>query len=88
SCNSRVASTVNAVWSMEQQVHDSGDPLPVSLVVSGATCCAYELASDFYDRVVSRNYQGLNAKKLPPYTEDHIGMFAPSFRDSVRFLFP
>lgn len=88
SCPSRVASTINTMWSMEQQVYDSGNPLPVGLVVSGATCCAYELASDFYDRVVSRGYQGLNAKKLLPYMEDHIGMFAPSFRDSVRFLFP
>lgn len=84
-----------ATADLEQQTFDnSGGQLPVTLIMSGAPCCYYADMSSFYDKLMNRNYQGLDAHRLPPYAEGqtynegHIAMIMPSFADSMRILFP
>lgn len=40
-----------------------------------------------YQKLLARQYQGLNMQRLPAYDLSHNEMFAPAFADSIRTLF-
>jgi hypothetical protein len=64
-----------------------GGRLPITLVMSGATCCYYGTTQEMHDKIYARNYQGLTSR-LMEYPDSHAGMFEPSFNDAMRTLFP
>lgn len=70
-----------------QMFDQSAGRLPVTLIMSGADCCYYRATSDLYDKIVSRNYQGLVPYKKQ-YFLSHGNMFLPAFTDAMRILYP
>jgi hypothetical protein len=76
------------IATMERQMFDArGGRLPITLLMSGATCCYYGTTQELYDKICTRNYQGLTSR-LMEYPDSHAGMFEPSFNDAMRTLFP
>lgn len=73
---------------LEQQAFDaSNGTLPVTVVLSSDVCCNEPETLLIYNKLVSRNYTGLNILKLPAYNVGHEGMFNPSFDTSIRYIF-
>jgi enterochelin esterase-like enzyme len=73
---------------LEQQTFDaSNGSLPVTVVLSSDVCCNEPETTLIYNRLISRNYTGLNILKLPAYNVGHEAMFNPSFDASIRYIF-
>ena len=50
----------SSIATMQQQMFDaSGGRLPITLLMSDATCCYYGTTKDLYNKIYARNYQGL-----------------------------
>jgi len=78
----------SSIATMQQQMFDaSGGRLPITLLMSGATCCYYGTTQELYNKIRARNYQGLTSR-LMEYSGSRDGMFEPSFKDAMRTLFP
>jgi len=54
--------TSSSIATMEQQMFDaSGGRLPITLLMSGATCCYYGTTQELYNKICARNYQGFTS---------------------------
>ena len=80
--------TSSSIPTMEQQMFDaSGGRLPITLLMSGDTCCYYGTTQEPHNEICARNHQGLTSR-LVEYSGSHGGMFERSFKHALRTLFP
>lgn len=71
---------------MEQQMFDRSNSLPIKLVMSGDSSANLQRATDVYKRITQRGYQGLSAQ-FTPYNLSHTGTDEPEFGNALQFVF-
>jgi len=79
-----------ALYAFEQQLYDSGKPLPVTLHLGAAApgfITNNELVVGLYDRMLARNYSGLTLVKAV-FNTTHVGADVPAFEDALVRFFP
>jgi hypothetical protein len=81
-----------ALYAFEQQVYDSGKPLPVTLHLGAAAAAPgslnnNEIVVGLYDRMLARNYSGLTLVKAV-FNASHVGADVPAFEDALVRFFP
>lgn len=81
----------DALYAMEQTTFDdSAGNLPgTRLVLSSAAFEGNDIyVEDLYQRLLARNYLGLQMTRFPAYPFGHLAMFNDAMSDSLRVVFP
>ena len=79
----------NSVYAFEQQLADSGRPVPATLFLAGGASGTTNgtFVASLYDRIRARNYVGLGVAHMG-FSTTHVGTDVPAFEEALRRYFP
>ncbi|MCC2677269.1 MAG: esterase [Ramlibacter sp.] len=80
---------LNSVQSLEQQLADSGRPVPTTLFLAGGAAGTTNgtAVAALYDRIRARGYAGLTVAHMG-FATTHVGTDVPAFEEALRRYFP